>query len=258
MYISLTMINAARYFVLSAILLCYFSAQAQKRPIRILAIYENGGHHVAYSKAAKIWLDSLAAAEGFTIDYINHAQVINEAYLKKYKLFIQLDYPPYGWGKTAEDAFIKYISEGRGGWIGFHHASLVGKFDGYPMWDWYYHFIGNIKFKNYIATFADATVRVEKNGHPIMKGVPATFTIKQDEWYTYDQSPRAHVSVLANVDEASYQPKSDITMGDHPVVWTNPNYKARNVYIFMGHSPGLFSNRAYTTLFKNAIFWAAK
>ncbi|CAD5250634.1 hypothetical protein IMPR6_150074 [Imperialibacter sp. EC-SDR9] len=46
-------------------------------------------------------------------------------------------------------------------------------------------------------------------------------------------------------------------MGDHPVVWTNENVKARNVYIFMGHSPLLFDNKAYTTMFRNAIFWTA-
>jgi hypothetical protein len=47
-------------------------------------------------------------------------------------------------------------------------------------------------------------------------------------------------------------------MGDHPVIWTNPAYKARNVYIFMGHSPDLFSNTQYRKLLANAISWAAQ
>jgi hypothetical protein len=34
-------------------------------------------------------------------------------------------------------------------------------------------------------------------------------------------------------------------MGDHPVIWTNEHVKARNIYIFMGHSPDLFENEAY-------------
>jgi hypothetical protein len=46
-------------------------------------------------------------------------------------------------------------------------------------------------------------------------------------------------------------------MGDHPVVWTNTKMKARNIYIFMGHSPELLNNASYTTLLRNAIFWAA-
>jgi type 1 glutamine amidotransferase len=99
---------------------------------------------------------------------------------------------------------------------------------------------------------------VEDAAHPVLKGVPAVFKVKTEEWYTYDKSPRPNVQVLANVDERSYVPASDKTMGDHPVIWTNPAVKAKNVYIFMGHSPDLFENAAYLTLFKNAIFWASE
>ena len=37
--------------------------------------------------------------------------------------------------------------------------------------------------------------------------------VPDDEWYTYDKSPRPNVHVLANVDESSYTPASDIKMG---------------------------------------------
>jgi type 1 glutamine amidotransferase len=86
--------------------------------------------------------------------------------------------------------------------------------------------------------------------------VPSSFWIKTEEFYTYDKSPRPNVHVIASVDEESYLPQSDVKMGDHPVVWTNEHVKARNVYIFMGHSPDLFDNDAYKKLFTNAIFWA--
>ena len=45
--------------------------------------------------------------------------------------------------------------------------------------------------------------------------------------------------------------------GDHPVIWSNPHVKARNVYIFMGHYGGLFDNPNFVQLFKNAVYWAA-
>ncbi|WP_308198991.1 ThuA domain-containing protein [Chitinophaga sedimenti] len=101
-------------------------------------------------------------------------------------------------------------------------------------------------------------MRVEVPEHPLFKDISKAFNIKTEEWYTYDKSPRPQVTVLANVEEDSYRPASDKKMGDHPVIWTNPKYKARNVYIFMGHSPDLFDNAAYKTLFRNAIFWAAQ
>jgi uncharacterized protein len=59
------------------------------------------------------------------------------------------------------------------------------------------------------------------------------------------------------VDESSYFPDTTVKMGDHPVIWTNDRVKARNVYIFMGHSPELFDDWVYRRLVKNAIFWAA-
>lgn len=232
-------------------------AQTAKPRFRVLALYENGGHHVEYSKRARVWLDSLAGKNNFVVDYIQNTDKIDDDYLSQYQLFIQLDYPPYSWKEQAVNAFQKYIAEGRGGWIGFHHATLLGEFDGFKMWDWFSAFMGGIAYKNYIATFVQGKVNVEAQQHPVMKDVPASFIIKQEEWYTYNKSPRANVQVLASVDENSYTPNTNIKMGDHPVVWTNPHYKARNVYIFMGHSPNLFQNSAYKNLFANAIFWAA-
>ena len=61
-----------------------------------------------------------------------------------YQVFIQLNYPPYNWNPTAMAAFTEYIEEGRGGWIGFHHASLLGEFDGFPIWPWFRDFMGGI------------------------------------------------------------------------------------------------------------------
>jgi type 1 glutamine amidotransferase len=118
--------------------------------------------------------------------------------------------------------------------------------------------MGGIQFTDYIASFSSATVKVEDPASPIMQGLRKQFQIENEEWYTYNKSPRPHVHVLASVDESTYSPDSKLKMGDHPVVWTNDQVKARNVYIFMGHHPELFQNQAYTTLFHNAILWAAK
>jgi len=234
------------------------AAQTDTVSFRVLAIAENGGHHIKYSEAAKVWLNKLAAENKFSIDYIENTDKINDAFLSQYQLFIQLDFPPYAWTPTAGAAFEKYIKEGKGGWIGFHHATLLGEFDGYPMWSWFSDFMGDIKYKNYIATFASAKVNIENKNHPVMKGVPASFIVKKEEWYIYDKSPRPNVQVLASVDEATYKPDSKIKMGDHPVVWSNTGIAAKNVYIFMGHSADLFQNPAYIMLFKNAVFWAAE
>lgn len=222
---------------------------------KVLVLTERGGQHGGFTDAGLKWLAAEGAKGNFSITEINNARNITEAYLSQFSLVIQLDFPPYTWPKEAEDAFVKYIEEGRGGWIGFHHATLLGEFDGYPMWQWFSDFMGGVRFKNYIAPLADGTLIVEDKQHPVMKDVPASFVVPDDEWYTYDKSPRPNVHVLANVDESSYTPASDIKMGDHPVVWVNESKKARNVYFQIGHSSKLYETEGFTTMFRNAINW---
>ena len=222
---------------------------------KVLVLTERGGQHGGFTDAGLKWLAAEGVKGNFSITEINNARNITEAYLSQFSLVIQLDFPPYTWPKEAEDAFVKYIEEGRGGWIGFHHATLLGEFDGYPMWQWFSDFMGGVRFKNYIAPLADGTLIVEDTQHPVMKDVPASFVVPDDEWYTYDKSPRHNVHVLANVDESSYTPASDIKMGDHPVVWVNESKKARNVYFQIGHSSKLYETEGFTTMFRNAINW---
>lgn len=222
---------------------------------KVLVLTERGGQHGGFTDAGLRWLAAEGAKGNFSITEINNARNITEAYLSQFSLVIQLDFPPYTWPKEAEDAFVKYIEEGRGGWIGFHHATLLGEFDGYPMWQWFSDFMGGVRFKNYIAPLADGTLIVEDKQHPVMKDVPASFVVPDDEWYTYDKSPRPNVHVLANVDESSYTPASDIKMGDHPVVWVNESKKAHNVYFQIGHSSKLYETEGFTTMFRNAINW---
>lgn len=222
---------------------------------KVLVLTERGGQHGGFTDAGLRWLAAEGAKGNFSITEINNARNITEAYLSQFSLVIQLDFPPYTWPKEAEDAFVKYIEEGRGGWIGFHHATLLGEFDGYPMWQWFSDFMGGVRFKNCIAPLANGTLIVEDKQHPVMKDVPASFVVPDDEWYTYDKSPRPNVHVLANVDESSYTPASDIKMGDHPVVWVNESKKARNVYFQIGHSSKLYETEGFTTMFRNAINW---
>lgn len=232
-------------------------AQPARPAFHILAIAEAGGIHKPFVDAAKIWLSDESKRDNFTIDYLENTDTIDAKLLSHYQLFLQLNYPPYAWKPAAVSAFQHAIETGSIGWVGFHHATLLGEFDGYSIWPWFSQFMGGIRWKQYIATFASATVHNEAPTHPVMRGVPSTFPIENEEWYTWDKSPRPNVHVLASVDESTYKPDSKIKMGDHPVVWSNEHVKARNVYIFMGHHPELFQNSTFTTLFHNSILWAA-
>jgi type 1 glutamine amidotransferase len=251
------MIKKLLAILLLVILPSFGFATMQSSKKNILVIAETGGGHESFTAAALHRVDSFAKHVGMSWTRINDASIVNDQYLSQFAFIIQLDYPPYGWGQLAEKAFERYIDEGRGGWIGFHHAALLGEFDGNRMWHWFSAFLGGIRFDNYIAGFADASVRIERSDHPVMKGVDHSFVLPHEEWYTFDRSPRPNVSVLANVDENSYRPASQIRMGDHPVVWTNPVKPARNIYFLMGHDAGLFSVNNFCLMFDNAMEWVA-
>lgn len=223
---------------------------------RILVLNEGGGQHGPFTAAAMKWLHELCESENIAITELRNANPVSKRYLQDFDAVIQLDFPPYTWPDSAQAAFTEYIDKGLGSWIGFHHATLLGDFDGYPMWQWFSDFMGDIKFNNYIAPLADGTVVVEDSNHPVMRNLPASFVIADDEWYTYNRSPRKNVRVLASVDESTYTPASDVKMGDHPVIWTNESKPAKNLYIQVGHSPKLLENENFTTLFKNAVEWA--
>ena len=235
------------------------TAAAKPRPAyRVIALAEPGQTiHQPFADAAVQWLRDTAGREGFTVDYIRTTDPIDEAYLAAHDLFIQVNYPPYRWTPVAEAAFKKAMEQGTIGWVGFHHASLLGKFDGFEMSPFFHQFMGSIVFKGYIRDFATGVVHVEDGAHPVFSGLPAAFTIENDEWYTYDRSPRPDVRVLATVDENSYDPPRTVKMGDHPVIWSNPHYKARNVYFQFGHKGELLDSPTFTRLFLNAIRWAA-
>jgi type 1 glutamine amidotransferase len=240
------------------------AAAAPRFKVVFLAEESPSDQHYQTVLAAKAWIAKLATDSNFSVTCVVDPKGFTDTYLADYKVIFEFNYPPFNWNTTSVAAFQKYMEQGKGGWVGFHHASLYGSAVGETGWPWFSTFLGGIQYTGYIAALATATVRLEDTLHPCMKGVTKTFSVANDEWYTWSPNPRqnSNVKVLANVDESTYNPNrgSDPKMGsDHPVVWSNQSstYKGRNVYIFMGHSATCFTNTAYTKLASNSIFWAA-
>ena len=71
--------------ILLLICIPFFSSAVSAQTIiprfKVLAIGENGGHHLQYTQAAKIWLNKLAANSNFTIDYYTNTKPITKEFL---------------------------------------------------------------------------------------------------------------------------------------------------------------------------------
>lgn len=108
---------------------------AQTSRFKAFVLTEEGGQHGPFVMAPLDWMGKLSAEYNFSCDVIHTADSITDDFLYQYDVFIQLNYPPYSWPDEAMDAFKKYIETGKGGgWVGFHHTTLLGEFDGYPIW----------------------------------------------------------------------------------------------------------------------------
>ncbi len=93
--------------------------------------------------------------------------------------------------------------------------------------------------------FGDFEVSVKTPGHPVMKDIPATFTIK-DESYQHRFADDAEVEVLAENDHDGKK---------HASVWVVKDPKTRIVGITLGHAAEAHDNPAYQKLIANAVKW---
>ncbi|HSH15454.1 MAG TPA: ThuA domain-containing protein, partial [Verrucomicrobiae bacterium] len=94
------------------------------------------------------------------------------------------------------------------------------------------------------------TVHVTEAGHPVMKGVPASFEIV-DEHYWFEPDPKGTpIKVLATA-------RSKQKDKDYPMVFVVEHPKARIVAIALGHDDKAHNLPAYQTLLRNAVAWAA-
>src|SRR6202051_2547790 len=121
-----------RYLLAASLLMfsvsCFSQTVTRKPAFHVLVLTEKGGIHEGFVLAALDWLGHFSAEQNFDFTVINNTDSINDAYLAKCQVFIQLNYPPYMWTDQAKAAFIKYMEEGRGGWGGFSHGSPSGGF----------------------------------------------------------------------------------------------------------------------------------
>lgn len=91
-------------------------------------------------------------------------------------------------------------------------------------------------------------VTVTQTDHPIMDGIPATFTT-DDELYRYEvDTDGANMNVLAVGTEPD-------TGTQYPVVWTIDHPTRRIVCITLGHDGVTHEMAAYKTLLQNSIAW---
>ena len=223
------------------------------RPAFLLFEKINGFRDGPSVDAAHAAFVDLARRKGWTIVTTDRGGAFTPSFLNRFDAVI--------WNNVSGDvltlsqraAFRSYMEKG-GGFIGVHGSAG----DPATFWDWYVDDLIGARFAGHPMDpqFQDARVEVEAADHPIARGLPREWVMK-DEWYSFKNNPRTrHARVIATLDERSYKPGNALQMGDHPIAWTRCIGKGRMFYATIGHRPETYSEPHYAKMLENAAQWA--
>jgi hypothetical protein len=229
------------------------------RPALLVFSKTNQFRHRESIEGGLIHFEALAKRRGWGFFATENGAVFNTDQLAMFDTVLFLNATGDMLNDTQEQAFQRWMESG-GGWLGVHAAG-----DGsHKTWDWYMeNFIGAPYVAHILGPqFQTATVVTEDQSHPVNRGIPSTWE-HEEEWYSWASSPReTGFNILATVDESTYSPiqnwrgeSNDLSMGDHPVVWSNCVGTGRSVYATMGHRASAFKQPQYQQILENALEW---
>ncbi|WP_395739647.1 PVC-type heme-binding CxxCH protein [Prosthecobacter sp.] len=99
-------------------------------------------------------------------------------------------------------------------------------------------------------------VKALKADHPIMAGVPASFTV-EDELYYVNAEPEKIPAGTSKITVLAETSPSDKYKAPHPSVWITDHPKARIVGIALGHDARVHDLKPYQQILTNAAKWAS-
>ncbi|WP_395749279.1 PVC-type heme-binding CxxCH protein [Prosthecobacter sp.] len=99
-------------------------------------------------------------------------------------------------------------------------------------------------------------VKAVKADHPIMAGVPASFTV-EDELYYVNAEPDKIPAGTSKITVLAETSPSDKYKAPHPSVWITNHPKAKIVGIALGHDARVHYLKPYQQILTNAAKWAS-
>lgn len=235
--------------------ICYAQKKGPefKEPLNILVFSKtNGFRHASISSGIKMLYDQ-SKNQNWVITVTEDASLLRDDFLAKMDVAVFMNPTGDAICETGQAAFEKFMKSGKG-FVGIHAAADF-EYD----WEFYGNLVGAY-FRTHPPA-QKATVIFENYDHPAMepfKGKKTYTTV--DEWYSFKESPRENVNVLACLDESTVTKQKDDTwkMGDHPLIWWTEKEDVRSFYTVFGHTHESFQDELVIQHITNAINWAGK
>jgi len=215
-------------------------------PFSVLVFSKTTGFRHSSISDGVAAITSLGQASGFSVTATEDSSVFANGQLGQYSVVVFLNTTGDILDATQQAAFEQFIHNG-GGFVGIHSATDT-EYD----WPWYGQLVGTY-FADH-PSIQTAIVRVQNTSHPSTQLVPDPWT-RTDEWYNFRHQPAAGITILTEVDEATY---SGGSMGrHHPITWCHEFDGGRAWYTAMGHSSESFVEPLFRNHLLGGILWAA-
>ena len=232
-------------------------------PVRVLIVTGQTDlpyHH--WEETTPFLRDLLTGTGRFTVKVLEEPRGLNAAALANYGLVI-VNYNGPRWGAGSEAALEAYV-RGGGGLLSFHQCSygeffgqrrekswVAGPDQGWRAWSdllgatWKPENIGHAPRDIFTVNWIDP-------GHPITRGLDASFIANDELYHRLDLKPNARVLATAFDD-----PKNGGTGNHEPMMWTVAFGSGRTVHLTLGHDVSAMHQPGFRNAFSRAAEWAA-
>lgn len=225
------------------------------KPVRLLI--SGGGDWHPYGQGSGALIDALRASGGFVCSYSEDPQALHYEHLKHFDVLMIYNGVFYegeeGGQKVPTPGYIpegiqRFVQEG-GGLVCVHSA--VASFSDWPGFQ---DLIGGIWIwkKSKHDAYGPLKSDVVKPDHPVVQGLPATFTFPDEFYHTLDILPGVEVLI-----ESTHEKNGE--MVTEPLVWiAKDTTQERVITVLHGHDMGSWGTAELQTLMRNALEWAAR
>ncbi len=220
---------------------------AQKTDVNVLVFSKTAAfRHKSIPKGID-FLKEMSSKNNWKTTFTEDSTVFNDSILKSYDVLVFLNTSGNLFDDTQKESLKKYFARGKG-FVGIHAASDTEK-----EWEWYNEMIG-ATFKSH-PKVQPATLLINKNtNHPAISAFKDKEIFK-DEWYNFKKPVGKHVTVLASLDESSYE--GDRMNMEHPISWSHIYDGTKVFYTGLGHTDEVYADPRFYSHIQEAILWSA-
>lgn len=216
--------------------------KAQSKSIRVLMVGGGSSHNYdrwyRQEDAATLEKDGLA-----TVTYTSDPGTILSQLPETDVLFLCNNQPIKD--TATRKAIFDFVGRGKG--LILAHAAIWYNWQDWPMYNYRLVSGGSRGHEKY----GEFSVTVNDRKHPVTKGLPAKFTLKDELYYYKEDVGGPGIKVLATT-------SPDASGQTYPSLFVVKNPKARIVGFALGHDAASHELPEYRSILRNAVKWVAK